>query len=169
MAKYEIAFASYFHFHLLDQTHSLQLALLQVPLNSFVALTAQGILFLDDIKKNTITTRIRFHELLYVGASGDIIKLAVHTEEGERDRTRERGGDPDASTFSEVRLEFRCARAREFVEDLLSLCQLDIIENLPPKINIYAKPFDPAAFAEIAEQLRQALAEQLRELEAPLS
>lgn len=62
-----------------------------------------------------------------------------------------------------MRLEFRCLRAREFVEDLLTLCQLEIIENLAPKINIYAKPFDPAAFAETAELLRQALAEQLKE------
>lgn len=166
MAKYELAFSTYFHLSLVDQTHSQQLALLQLPVHSFVALNAQGLLFLDDVKKNSVQTHIRYHELLYVGASGDRLKLAVYSAEGG-ERQRERGGDSETAAFSEVRLEFKCARAREFVEDLLTLCQLEIIENLPPKMNNYAKPFDPGAFAETAEMLRQALAEQLREQEAP--
>ena len=66
--------------------------------------------------------------------------------------------DDNDPQYDEVRLEFRCERAREFVEDLLTLCQLEIIENLPSKINSYAKVFDMGAFLEYAQILRAELA-----------
>ena len=56
MAKYELAFSSYFHFQLLEQSSQI----LQLPINSFVGLNANGIFFLEDVKKNAITGVIKF-------------------------------------------------------------------------------------------------------------
>ena len=104
----------------------------QTELILFVC-TYNSLLMLDNKARDKVILRVKYSEILYIMGKNDRLKISMTIPKQVMNMNQAAALQNTEDSMVDVRLEFVMQNARTMAEDILSYCQMQLMELTPEK------------------------------------